>query len=83
MVVAASTGVVKLVLPVASAIPPVAAAYQSIVWLEPGVAVNVTVPMPQRVLLVPAGATGIVMMLAVTAVLETEMQPAVVFLASA
>ena len=53
-----SEGVVKLLLPVASAVPPVAAAYQSMVSPVPGVAVRVTVPVPQMDALEPVGVAG-------------------------
>ena len=46
MVVVAILGVVNEVLPEESAVPPEAAAYQSIVSPVPGVAVKVTVPVP-------------------------------------
>lgn len=48
MVVVLIDGVVKLVLPLANADPPDAAAYQSIVSPVPGVAESDKVPVPQR-----------------------------------
>jgi hypothetical protein len=59
-VVALIDGVVNDVVPEppASTVPPVAAAYQSIVCPPPGVADNVTVPVPQRDEGVPVGAMG-------------------------
>ena len=41
------------------AVPPVAAAYQSMVSPEPGVAEIITVPVPQREALPAAGAIGV------------------------
>jgi hypothetical protein len=76
-------GVVKLVAPVANAVPPEAAAYQSIVSPAPGVAEIMTVPVPHLELAVPVGATGTGFTFAVTAVLVDEIQPVVVFLVSA
>ena len=64
-------------------VPPVDAEYQSIVSPVPGVAVIVTEPVPQRLLLPAAGAAGSGFTVAVTAVLVAETQPVVVFLASA
>lgn len=72
-----------MLLAVANAVPPLAAAYQSIVILPDIFALTVTVPLPQREAPVPVGADGKVVMVAVTAVLDVETQPAVVFLASA
>ena len=75
---------VKLVAPVDSAVPPVEAAYQSIVDPEAAVALMVTVPDPQtEPPVAPVGADGIVFTVAVTALLVDETQPVVVFLASA
>ena len=54
----ASDGVVNEFVPDASAVSPVAAAYQSIVCPAPGVADIVTVPDPQRELGPAVGATG-------------------------
>ena len=48
----------------------------------PGVAVIVTLPVPQRLLLPAVGATGL-LIVAVTAVLVAARQPVVVFLACA
>ena len=77
------SGVVKLLEPVAKAVPPVAAAYQSIVSPAPGVAEIVTVPVEQRAALPAVGADGKLFTVAVTAVLEDEIQPVVEFLDSA
>ena len=63
-------------------VPPVDAEYQSIVSPVPGVAVIVTEPVPQRLLLPAVGATGL-LIVAVTAVLVAARQPVVVFLACA
>ena len=76
-------GVVKVVLPVVSALPPVAAAYQSIVSPTPGVADIVIVPVPHLAAPLPPGADGRGFTVAVTAVLVADTQPVVVFLASA
>lgn len=62
--------------------PPVEAAYQSITHPAGGVAEITTVPVPQRAALVAVGAAGF-NKVAVTAVLAVEVQPLVVFLASA
>ena len=48
--------------------PPVNALYQSTVSPAPGVAVNVTVPVPQREPDVTVGAAGVGLMVAVTEV---------------
>ena len=56
--VALIDGVVYEFEPVESAVPPVAAAYQSIVSPAPGVAEMVTDPEPQREPPVPVGAAG-------------------------
>ena len=76
-------GVVKLDVFVANAVPPEAAAYQSIVSPAPGVAEIVTVPVPHLELPAPDGADGTAFTVAVTAVLVAEIHPVVVFLASA
>ena len=60
-----------------------AGAQPVIVSPDPGVAVNVTVPVPQRVLPDAEGAEGKLLIVAVTAVLAAETQPVVVFLVSA
>ena len=75
-------GVVKEVDPVISAVPPLAAAYQSIVSPAPGVAEMVTVPVPQRELGTAVGAAGNAFIVAMTADLA-ETQPVVVLRASA
>ena len=49
----------------------------------PGVALNETVPVPQREPEVPVGDDGNVFTVAVTAVLDADKQPVVEFLASA
>ena len=64
-------------------VPPVEAAYQSIVSPAPALADIVTVPVPHRELSVPVGALGIAFTVAVTAVLVAEVQPVVVFLVCA
>jgi hypothetical protein len=64
-------------------VPPVAAAYQSMVSPEPAAADIVTVPVPQREPPVPLGTDGLLLMVAVTVVRLEERQPVVVFLASA
>ena len=71
-------GVVKLV-PVPRLEPPVEAAYQSKV-AEPfeAVAPSVTVPLPQRLAGVVVETVAVVDMVAVTAVLLNELQPAFV-----
>ena len=75
---------VKLVAPVYSAVPPVEAAYQSIVDPEAAVALMVTVPDPQTdPPVAPVGAAGKLFTVAVTALLVDETQSVVVFLASA
>ena len=72
----------KLFEPVTKAVPPVAVAYQFIVCPAPGVAEIVTVPVPQRAADVPAGAAGIALTVAITAV-RVETHPVVVLRASA
>jgi len=67
-VVADIPGVVKLFDPLNNKVPPVNALYQSMVSPAPGVAVNVTVPVPQRATGVTDGATGNGLMVAVTKV---------------
>ena len=78
-------GVVKEVTPIppVNTVPPVEAAYQSMVSPLPGVALNETVPVPQREPAVPVGADGTAFTVAVTAVLVADKQPVVKFLASA
>ena len=78
MVLLLIDGVVYEFVPVVSAVPPVAAAYQSMVCPAPGVAEIVTVPVPHRDAGVPAGAAGSVLTVAVTAVLVDEIQPVAV-----
>ena len=67
--------------PLDRAVPPVAAAYQSMVSPAPGVAEILTVPDPQREPLTAVGADGTALTVAVTAVLDELTQPVVVFLA--
>ena len=76
-------GVVNEVTPVPpdNTVPPVAAAYQSMVSPVPGVALKATVPEPQREPGVPVGADGTALTVAVTAVLDAAKQPEVEFLA--
>lgn len=69
--------------PPASILPPVEAAYQSIVSPAPGVADIPTVPVPHRDEFVPVGREGIVFTVADTALRVADIQPVVVFLASA
>jgi len=64
-------------------VPPVDAAYQSMVSPVPGVDEILTVPVPQREPAVPVGDDGTVFTVAVTAVLDADKQPVVEFLASA
>ena len=64
---------------VAKAVPPTESAYQSSV--KPGaVAVSITVPLPHLDAEVVVGAAGGTPKVAITAVLEVEVQPVVVFL---
>lgn len=49
----------------------------------PGVADNVTLPAPHRNALVPVGVNGIAVIAAVRGTREAEVQPVVVFLATA
>ena len=81
--VALIEGVVNDVDPLDKAVPPEDAAYQSIVSPPAGVADIITVPAPHLDPPVPDGATGFTFTVADTAVLTAEIQPAVVFLASA
>ena len=80
-------GVVKLVTPVplARTVPPVAAAYQSIVSPVPTVAVSVTVPVPhlENGPAPAVGADGALVMVAVILVLLVDVQPPAVTFASA
>ena len=76
-------GLVNDVLPLNKAVPPEAAAYQSIVSPAPGVAVIVTVPVPHLDAPDPDGDVGKLLTVAMTAVLVAEIQPVIVFLASA
>ena len=69
-------GVVKLE-PVPSDAPPLAAAYQFRVPPAQPVAVRLTVPGPQRKFAPPAGASGIGLTVAVTAVLGETQSPIV------
>ena len=75
--------VVKELFPVANGLPPLAAAYQSIVSPPEGIAEMVTVPGPHLAALVPVGAAGVLLIVAVTAVLEGDMPPQLIFLACA
>ncbi len=75
--------VVKLLFPDKRAVPPVAAAYQSVIPPPGGVAEIVTVPGPHLEAEVPEGAAGMVLMVAVTAVLVGEIPPQLMFLACA
>ena len=67
---------------VANVVPPDGFAYQSIIAPLKDADI-VTVPAPHLELSVPAGASGMVLTVAVTALLEDEIHPVVVFLASA
>ena len=76
-------GVVKLVDPLNSNVPPVDASYQSTVVPAALDADIVTVPVPHLELAVPVGAAGTVLTVATTAVLVADIQPVVVFLVCA
>jgi len=76
-------GVVKLVDPLNSNVPPVDASYQSTVVPAALDADIVTVPVPHLELPVPVGAAGTVFTVATTAVLVADIQPVVVFLVCA
>ena len=76
-------GVVKLVDPFNSSVPPVDASYQSTVVPAALDADIVTVPVPHLELPVPVGAAGTVLTVATTAVLVADIQPVVVFLVCA
>ena len=67
----------------ASAVPPVADAYQSMVSPVPALAEIFTVPVPHLDPFVPVGTEGIMLIVAVTTVLVADTQPVVVFLDSA
>ena len=69
--------------PLSNGEPPEAAAYQSIVSPAPGVAEIFTVPVPHLEPPVPDGAAGIAFTVAITAVLDAEVQIVLVFLDSA
>jgi hypothetical protein len=77
-------GVVKVLDPVANALPPVETSYQSIGSFVVTDALSVTVPVPH---LEPLTTTGVSVLplntVAVTPVLLADTQPVVVFLASA
>lgn len=79
--VAAILGVVKLLLAVDKAVPPEGAAYQSITFPDEAEDIN-TVPVPHLAPLVPV-AIAVVLMMALTVVLEEDMHPEATFLASA
>jgi hypothetical protein len=76
-------GVVYEVEPDESAEPPLEAVYQSMVSPAPVVADIETVPVEHLAALPAVGADGSAFTVAVTAVLEADKQPVVVFLASA
>ena len=76
-------GVVKEVEPLVETVPAVETVYQSMVSPAPAVALNETVPVPQREPGVPVGADGTAFTVAVTAVLVADKQPVVEFLAPA
>ena len=76
-------GVVKLVDPLNSSVPPVDPSYQSTVVPAALDADIVTVPVPHLELPVPVGAAGTVFTVATTAVLVADIQPVVVFLVCA
>jgi len=76
-------GVVKLVDPLNSSVPPVDPSYQSTVVPAALDADIVTVPVPHLELAVPVGAAGTVLTVATTAVLVADIQPVVVFLVCA
>ena len=73
-------GVVYEVDPDDKTVPPVNAAYQSMVSPAPGVAEISTAPVPQRDALTAVGDEGTAFTVAVTDTLEEETQPVVVFL---
>ena len=76
-------GVVKLVTPEppVNTVPPLETKYQSIVSPVPAVAVNVTVPDPQRETLFADGVAGLLFINAVSALRDADTHPVVVFLA--
>ena len=76
-------GVVKLVDPLNSNVPPVDASYQSMVVPAALDADIVTVPVPHLELPVPVGAVGTALIVATTGVLVADIQPVVVFLVCA
>jgi hypothetical protein len=76
-------GVVKLALVDCNKVPLVAASYQSMVSPAPANADISTVPVEHLVPFVPEGEAGNALTVAVTTVLVAEIQPVVVFLASA
>ena len=82
-VVVLLTGTEKVFDPLNNGAPPDKAAYQSIVSPVPGDAESVKVPGAHPVSPVPAGAAGMLFMVAVTVILVAETQPVVVFLACA
>ena len=64
-------------------VPPLDAEYQSIVCPAPGVAEIFTVPVPHLDAPLPVGAEGAGFTVATTATLDDDVQPVLVFLASA
>ena len=75
-------GVVNELLAVDNAVPPDAAAYQSITLPDDDAEIK-TVPVPHLCPLVPVGNAGIELIVAVIAVLDIDRQPVVIFLDSA
>ena len=76
-------GVVYVVDPLDSNVPPVDALYQSIVSPAPAVADKVTLPIPQFDAPVPVGVVGNEFTVATTAVRDADVQPVVMFLTCA
>ena len=68
-----------LQLPESKAVPPLEAAYQSVVEPAGGVAEILTVPVPHLDPLPAVGAAGTVFTVAITVVLLVDIQPLVVF----
>jgi hypothetical protein len=83
VVVEDRVGVEKLLVFELSAVPPVAAAYQSVVAPLLAVALRVRLPLPQMLAGVEAVTVGKALTVATTAVRADDTQPVVVFRASA
>ena len=67
------------VFPDNKAVPPVAAAYQSIVSPEPGVAVKVSVPFPHLLTPEPVGTEGKLFTVNVSVIVFTALHPVPAF----